>query len=464
MLCGRITSIVDSGTALFKRLCAEWLTRQSLRARFARGVAWSLIGNAFGQIAKLASSIVLARILGQVGFGEIGVLVSTVGLFGVFAGMGLGTTATKYVADFRDRQVDRAGQAIGFLIKVGWTAGALTSIIIFLLAPFISSSILNAPHLAAGLRVGSILLILNVLNGIQIGALVGLESFRVVALLAAVDGILGLTFGALGAKLWGLVGAIGGFGFGAAILYLVSQFMLIQTCRDHRIKISYRETRAEWDMLWRFGLPAFLVLASTQPFTWGTRVILSGQPDGYAQLGILNAAFAWGSVLLFLPRQISKPVLPILSNLHGKNSTRQFTQMSGVGLLLTQGTAVLIALPILALSTIIMKSYGDSFVAGTSAMIVMVIAHTISAGTLTFRDVIASSGRMWTQVWHSIIWGAILIVATLIFADLGALGVAYAFLIAYIVLFIVQLIYLRLTHMLDIRITFLRAGTLRFKP
>lgn len=446
-----------------KQLRTELLTHQSLRARFARGVIWSLVGNVFGQIAKLVSSIILARILGQIGFGEIGVIVSTVVLFGAFAGMGLGTTATKYVADFRGHSVDRAGQTIGFLIKIGWATGALTSIVIILLAPLISSSILNAPHLTAGLRVGSALLILNVLNGIQIGALVGLESFRAVAMLSMIDGVLGLTFAVVGAKLWGLVGAVGGYSFGAAILYLISQFTLMQSCRDHRITISYRETRAEWNLLWRFGLPALFVLASTQPFTWGTRVILSGQPDGYAQLGLLNAAFNWGSVLLFLPRQISKPILPILSNLQGEKSAQLFTKMSGIGFLLTQGTAILIALPILALSKIIMKSYGDSFVAGTSSMIVMVIAHMISAGTLTFRDMIASSGKMWTQVWHSIIWGVTLIVTTLILANLGALGVAYAFLIAYIVLFIVQLGYLSITQMLDFRAILPGTGTSRFE-
>jgi len=37
-------------------------------------------------------------LLGTVGFGELGVIQSTVGMFGVFAGLGLGMTATKYVA------------------------------------------------------------------------------------------------------------------------------------------------------------------------------------------------------------------------------------------------------------------------------------------------------------------------------------------------------------------------------
>ena len=38
---------------------------------------------------------------------------STVGMFGVFAGFGLGLTATKHVAEFRQSDPDRAGRIIG---------------------------------------------------------------------------------------------------------------------------------------------------------------------------------------------------------------------------------------------------------------------------------------------------------------------------------------------------------------
>lgn len=428
-------------------LSRELFASQSLRARFARGVTWSLVGNSCAHVAKLIGSIVLARLLGQVGFGEIGVIISTVSLFGVFAGMGFGTTATKYVADLKDHDAERTGHIIGFLLKIGWTAGAVMSFIVFLLAPAISNSILNAPHLSEGLRIGGVLLLLNVLNGIQIGSLAGLESFRAIAILNIIEGVLGLAMGAVGAKLWGVIGAIGGYSGSAAILYLVSQIALARSCRQHGIVISYRKAHAEWGLVWSFGLPALLVLASTQPFTWATRVILAGQPDGYAQLGLLNAAFNWGSVLLFLPRQISRPALPILANLHGQNSVQSFTRLFSISFLLTQGFAVLIAIPILVLSPLIMRSYGDSFVPGTPVMIVMVLANTISAGTLSFRDTIASSGRMWAQFLHSVIWGTVLIISAIVLVGLGALGVSWAFLIAYSVLFVVQLVYLRVIRL-----------------
>ena len=297
----------------------------------------------------------------------------------------------------------------------------------------------------------SLLLLLSVLNGVQIGVLVGLESFHSVALLSVMDGVLGLLFAATGAWVFGLGGGVAGYVCGSALLLVFSQIVVTYECRHLNIPISYRETSTEWAMLWHFGLPSLLVLASTQPLSWGTRVILANLPDGYAQLGLLNAAFTWSSVLLFIPRQISRPAMPILSNLHGKNLADQVSPMLGVSFLLTQGTAILIGFTIAMMSPIIMRSYGESFAAGTRTMIIMVIAHVISAGTLTFRDAIASSGRMWTQVWHSLIWGLVLMGATVVFADLGALGISYAFLMAYVALWGVQLVYLFMIGLLDFK-------------
>jgi len=434
--------MIASLASRLDKLRSELSERDGLRSRFAKGVAWSFIGNAFGQIAKLIGSVILARLLGQVGFGELGVVISTVGLFGVFAGMGLGTTATKYVADLRDRAPEQAGRVIGFLVRIGWITGALVSIIVFCLAPLISSEILRSPLLAQSLRIGSLLLLLNVLNGVQIGTLAGLESFSAIAVLSAIEGVLGLLFSSVGAWAFGLSGAIGGYVCGAVILYLIGQLLLVRGCCNRNILISYRQGREEWAILWNFGLPALLVLASIQPFIWGARVVLANQPNGYAQLGLLNAAFNWGAVLLFLPRQISKPALPILANLHSRSSSRGFASLFGINFLLAQGSAILIAIPILLLSPVIMRSYGPSFVDGTSAMVIMVVANTISAGTLSFRDAIASSGRMWIQFFHSIIWGITLIVFSIAFSGWGALGISLAFLLSYSVLFSIQLSYL----------------------
>ena len=50
---------------------------------------------------SLAAAILVARTLGKVVYGELGIIQSTVGMFGTLAGFGMGTTSSKFVAEFR---------------------------------------------------------------------------------------------------------------------------------------------------------------------------------------------------------------------------------------------------------------------------------------------------------------------------------------------------------------------------
>src|SRR5216683_7526188 len=73
--------------------------------RLARGAFWSLVGTVLSRGLGLAAGIFVARTLGKEGFGQFGIIRGTVEMFGIFAGFGLGLTATKYVAELR--QTDR---------------------------------------------------------------------------------------------------------------------------------------------------------------------------------------------------------------------------------------------------------------------------------------------------------------------------------------------------------------------
>src|ERR1035438_1477658 len=88
----------------------EFVPAGSLRERFTYGVIWSLAGAVVSRGFLLAASVVCARFLGKEGFGALGMIQSTAGMFGIFAGLGLGLTATKYVSEFRRQDPMRAGR------------------------------------------------------------------------------------------------------------------------------------------------------------------------------------------------------------------------------------------------------------------------------------------------------------------------------------------------------------------
>ena len=82
-----VTTAARSGLAL------SAAPGDSIARHFAIGAFWALVGAAVSRGLTLASSVVAGRLLGTTGFGEIGMIQSTQGLFGIVAGAGLGLAA-----------------------------------------------------------------------------------------------------------------------------------------------------------------------------------------------------------------------------------------------------------------------------------------------------------------------------------------------------------------------------------
>ena len=84
------------------------------------GAWWSFVAAVIVRGANLAGLVLCARILSQADFGAIAVIQSTVGMFGPVAGLGLAMTTTKFLAEFRDRDRERAGRAASLSPTRDW--------------------------------------------------------------------------------------------------------------------------------------------------------------------------------------------------------------------------------------------------------------------------------------------------------------------------------------------------------
>jgi hypothetical protein len=66
------------------------------------------------RLLALAAALLVARLLGKASYGELGIVQSTIVMFGTLAGFGMGTTAAKFVAEFRHSDPVRAGKSLPF--------------------------------------------------------------------------------------------------------------------------------------------------------------------------------------------------------------------------------------------------------------------------------------------------------------------------------------------------------------
>jgi O-antigen/teichoic acid export membrane protein len=415
-----------------------WWTRidaSPLGARLARGAFWSLAGSLISRGLFLLASILVARILGKEGFGELGIIQSTTVMFGVFAGFGLGLTATKYIAELRAKDPAKAGRIMAMSAVVAWVTGALTAGALWIAAPWLAEHTLAAPQLAGALRISTLLVLLGAVNGAQTGALSGFESFKTIALVNLLSGLASFPLLVAGTWKWGLDGAVWGLVISMAINALLNNMALRRESSKAAVPLFPPGWRAEWKILWRFSLPALLTGLSVSPVYWICSAILTHQPNGYSELAIVTAAFAWRQFILFIPVCMGMALTPVVSGLQTDVDHKKLFHFVCQCAAATAGIAFVVAAPVAFFSAAIMAAYGPGFQSGALALSLVSVLAVLMAAIGIFHQSLAATGRNWQTFGLCILWAVITIALMLLLRGYGATGFIAAVLCSHIVHF-----------------------------
>jgi O-antigen/teichoic acid export membrane protein len=377
--------------------------------RLARGTFWMVTGTVISRVLGLGSSVILARILGKVPFGELGTIQSTVGLFGAFAGLGIGITATKYVAEFRETELARCGRVIGFSLGAAMVGGILAGLGLVLFGDWLAAHTLAAPQLAPLLRVGACWVVFGSLQGAYLGALSGFEAFKQVCRVNWISSIFGVPLIVIGTLWAGLNGAVWGLVLQTVLSCVYGHAALIKETAKAGVKISFALSRQEWGMLWRFTLPAFLSALVATPAGWFSRTLLVNQHGGYAEAALVSAANQWMNLVNFLPWTMGGVLVPIFANLYAAGRRDEFMKLLRHNLLLNAGVALAVALPLMVCSSWILECYGPGFGDGAPIFIVTMICGVLIAINNLFSRTMQSAGRAWIDLTSNGLWALVVV-------------------------------------------------------
>ena len=410
----------------------EFAAADSLRARFAVGAFWSVFGAVISRGFLLAASVVCAWSLGKEGFGALGMIQSTAGMFGVFAGLGLGITATKYVSEFRRQDPTKAGRILALSAFAAFIWGSVITGLLILLAPFLAEHVLAAPQLAKPLAIGSGLVFFGAINGAQTGALAGFEAFQTIARVNMYAGVVSFPLIVLGVSRGGLKGAIWGSVAALFINWALNNRALRRECAKANISYQFAGCRPELDILHHFSLPAFLGSILVVSAIWLCNALLARHPQGYAELGLYAAADKWRVAIVFVPTYVFAMVVPVLSNLHGESDGAGFRTVFRATLQLNASLALLAALVIAAFAAPIMAVYGNSFRGGQTVLIVLALSAIAEVLNAILGQPLIAARQMWWRFGFDVLLFAVLVgLAWVLIPKWGALGLAASYGVAY---------------------------------
>ena len=431
-----LRTVIDS-------VCPAWLLKFKSRIeaspigyRLARGAFWSLVGTVLSRSLSVVSSILVARMLGKIGVGELGIIQSTVGIFSAFAGLGMGLTATKFIAEYRSTDPQQAGAMLGVSAIAAWSSGAIMTIAMMILAPWFAEHTIAAPQLAGLIRIGSMLLLLGSINGAQIGALAGFEAFKSIAWINLICGLLTFPLMVVGAWGFGLTGAVWGLVGSMALNCIFSHLALRREATAAGIPIIAKLRPQQWGVLWRFSLPSVLCNVIFGPVNWACCALLVNQPNGYAEMGVFNVALSWFNAVSFLPGVLGQVILPLLSSESSKSGGGSQKKIVYLAVIANGLSIIPVVLLVSLLSPFIMALYGRGFEGEWPTLVMLVTAAAILALQNTPAQAICAAGQMWIIFLTYVTYGALNLgigYAMLRWAHWGALGLATARCVTYLI-------------------------------
>ena len=410
----------------------QQLASSSVAKRLARGSLWGLIGSASSRILVLIAMILVARILGKTGFGELGVIQSTLGVAGLMAGMGLGATATRFIARYAVEDPVKTGRIIGMLRVVNLATIVITAAVIFLGSSLIAAEVLSAPHLKQALIIGIALMTVNTLRGLQNGALAGFEKFDTIAKLNIAEGVASLIGMLSLATLWGLNGALLGLIVGSAVSWLGGLQAFNQQIAKHQIPIQYKNSFAERKILTGYSLPSFMANLIGTPVLWYCITLVAKGPNGYDEMGLYNAAYQWHGPMILVPMIIMSTSVPILVKEWAAGNVARFRKIT---LWISAGTLAIAIPPALIVSVAspwVMGLYGSAFSQGWLIMVLVLMAAPFHALSNIASGALLGMNKAWLVFAANVVWASVMLCLALwIIPGLQARGLATAFIAAY---------------------------------
>lgn len=401
----------------------------------AKGAAWATIGTVFTQGSTLVSNIWIANIVGKTTFGEFAIVLATVQATAALASLGVGYTATRYLAEWRHRDVVRAGELLNLFSRLSWVAAFAAAILLAISASEIAGGALRTPALGASLMLAAASTVFTVRNGFLTGALMGLESFRAIGVVGIASGTFYLFFTVVGARMDSVRGAVIGLLASAAVQCLLLTIALHRERGLQNLSRTAASFVAERPLLFRFALPAALSGVSTVPALWAVQAFIARSHNSFDDLASYAAGLNLLTMIMFMPTVLNGVAMAWINRtqaVHGEDAYRSAIR-TNLGVSLATVTVALIG--VAACSPIILGLYGREFRTSYLAIGLLLASSIPEAFANSLAQSLQTRERMWESFFFINIPRDIVMViaAALLIPRFGVTGAAGAYLMAKVV-------------------------------
>ncbi len=395
----------------------------------AKGSGILVGGKLIETAGRFIVAIMLARLLGADQFGQYTLALATSALVASIGKLGMDSALVRFIAVFRGNE-DDAG--VWGVIQVAAVFALITSILLglalYLLAGVVANRIYHEPQLEALLRIGAIMVPVAVMNDILIGASRGFKRmhFSVIAqdtihlivrlVLISILALIGLN------SFW----AIAIYGIADVVSIIVLLYLLNGIFPWRSPHAAHRDMRG----VLSFAVPLFLS-EMLKRFRGDIQTILLGATYSVASVGVFTVAEKINIVSRISSFSLMTSAEPAFAELHAKKDQPQMARLYTA----TSRWMFALNFPVILITMLFAKPllgiFGESFVSGAPALIVLSLATLVNISTGLGGTVIEMAGYTKLKLFNAIGQLALFVLTSILFIPRwGVMGAAGAALVS----------------------------------
>jgi O-antigen/teichoic acid export membrane protein len=340
-----------------------------------RSFAWSAAAQIIARLSSLVYVVLLARILTVDHFGQFSFVQSTILAAQALGTFGFGLTATKYVAQVRKDEPDRAAAII--IICLGGAASLSILVTCVLVIWSLLTDLGQTSALSSRMIIAAIPAVLGMTaSNLAYGVLAGLERFRRAAFNNAMSGIALIALVPAGGYFGGLFGAVWAFALANVAVAGISLWTAFLSLKESGISLRRGFAygfRRELPMFFTFTLPSALLLLIVWPVQWLTAYSITSENPG--EMALYAVSMQIGNALLLLCESAGQMLLPRFARTSNDRlqqgiALRNTTAMLG-------GFTIALAIAVALAAEHVLSIFGPNFTSGK-----VVLQLTLGAAVL----------------------------------------------------------------------------------
>jgi O-antigen/teichoic acid export membrane protein len=392
----------------------------------AKGSGIKFFGMLFAYIVRFVLGILMARLMGVEQYGLYSLADTTSYTIGGLARLGLTSALVRYISIFAGR---RDKESLWGTLQVGLGAPFVVSVLagaclLVFAGPF-ARVIFHEPRLVPVLRVAALAIPFGTLIATTAAATRGFNrmQYEVIAQDISFPLIKLVVIIALAMTGLNAVKAMTAHAVGTVVGCVMLFYFLYKLFPLNR---PWSAARRHTKEIFVFSAPLY---ASTLIGLLGGNLetFFLGALGAIASVGIFTVAARVNLVSKMFCEAVDTAAMPIVSELYSKGEHRQLGHFYQSTTKWTFTSNVPLFLIILLFSKPILSVFGEDFVAGSTALLILSCGSLVTAGTGINGVMIAMTGNTWLNTVNTVITLAVkLTLSFLLIPSLGVIGAALA--------------------------------------